>query len=291
MSAGTMQAHRTIAHHSKSFALASKLLPRASRDDVVVLYAWCRRADDAIDLSPPTERAAALTRLRAELDAVYRGVPQDDEVLHELQRVIRRHRIPESYPVELLAGMEMDVVGTRYRSMDVLLRYCFRVAGVVGLMMCHVMGVRDPRALRHAAHLGMAMQLTNICRDVREDWEQHGRLYLPEDLLSTHGPRGTVASLLDEADRYYRSGDEGLPALTFRCALAVCTARLVYAAIGTRLAARNHDVTRGRVVVPPLTKIRLVLQAILLTIARPFARFTPTRLGRVLRYPDDVLPI
>ena len=291
MSVGTARARRTIAHHSKSFALASRLLPAACRDDVVVLYAWCRRADDAIDLAPAHDRADALARLRAEIDAVYRGLPQEDDVLHELQHVIERHRIPESYPTELLAGMEMDVAGTRYQTMDVLLRYCFRVAGVVGLMMCHVMGVRDPKALRHAAHLGMAMQLTNICRDVREDWEQHGRLYLPEELLAARGPRGTVAALVDESERYYRSGDAGLPALSFRCALAVCTARLVYAAIGARLSRRDHDVTRGRVVVPSIVKLWLVLKALSITLARPFAHSSPTRIDRVLRYPHDVLPI
>ncbi|MEO7096699.1 MAG: phytoene/squalene synthase family protein, partial [Polyangiales bacterium] len=289
--AGTAIARRTIAQHSKSFALASKLLPAACRDDVVVLYAWCRRADDAIDLAAPGDRETALVRLREELESVYRGQRQPDDVLHELQRVIVERGIPRIYPEELLAGMEMDVVGTRYESMDVLLQYCFRVAGVVGLMMCHVMGVRDAHAVRHAAHLGMAMQLTNICRDVREDWEQHGRLYLPEDLLAAHGPRGTVAALVDESERYYRSGDAGLSSLSFRCAFAVCTARLVYAAIGERLARRRFDVTRGRVVVPSLVKLYLVVKAFFLTTARISARPSLPRIERVLRFPHDVLPI
>jgi 15-cis-phytoene synthase len=205
--------------------------------------------------------------------------------------VIVTHRIPETYPLELLAGMEMDVVGTRYDTMDRLLQYCFRVAGVVGLMMCHVMGVRDAKALRHAAHLGMAMQLTNICRDVREDWEQHGRLYLPEDVLVARGPRGAVAKLIEESERYYRSGDAGLPSLSFRCALAVCTARLVYAAIGRRLARRDYDVTRGRVVVPSLRKLYLLLKALAVTSWRVSLRSSLTRIERVLRYPHDVLPI
>ena len=82
--------------------------------------------------------------------------------------------------------MAMDVADTRYRTFDDLFAYCYRVAGVVGLIMCHVMGVRDDRALVPAVHLGIGMQLTNVCRDVAEDWDR-GRLYLPEELLARHG--------------------------------------------------------------------------------------------------------
>src|SRR5690606_15809209 len=145
------------------------------------------------------------------------------------------------------------------RTLRELSRYCYRVAGVVGLMMCNVMGVKDEAALDNAVHLGMAMQLTNICRDVAEDWER-GRLYLPADLLADCGapdlarelggafPERAVAPvarvlrvLLTHADRLYRSGDRGLAALPWRSALAVRTARRVYAAIGERVAAQHFD--------------------------------------------------
>ncbi|GAC1351577.1 MAG: phytoene/squalene synthase family protein [Polyangiales bacterium] len=313
VSEGTLVARKTIAHHSKSFALAARLLPKSCRDDVVVLYAWCRRADDAIDLAPEKTRGSALAALRSEIDAIYRGEPQDDDVLRELQRVVMVHEIPHAYPRELLNGMQMDVEGTRYETFDALLHYCFRVAGVVGLMMCHVMGVRDEKALRRAAHLGMAMQLTNICRDVAEDWE-HFRLYLPRETLASAAATDvadrafpsplpldrrqpiarTVAMLIGESERYYRSGDIGLSALSFRCAFAVCTARLVYAAIGEQLGRRGFDALRGRVSVPLYLKLYLVLKALLLTLrtlAFVSTRSSQARIERVVRFPHDVLPI
>ena len=157
----------------------------------------------------------------------------------------------------------------------ILLVYAYRVAGVVGPMMCHVMGVRRPEALVRAAHLGIAMQLTNIARDVAEDW-QRGRLYLP-DALACHGVHGlrerlgaplpphatdgvarAVAELLALADHYYRSGEEGLFDLSPRCALAVDAARSIYAEIGRVLRARGCDPRAGRAVVSTRRKLWLL---------------------------------
>ena len=177
---------RLISYHSKSFALAARLLPWASRRRALVVYAWCRRNDDAIDRTGPEDQQATLVRLRRELDAVYDDNETGDIVLDAFAAVVLGQHIPRHYPEELLAGMEMDARWRRYGSLSELLEYCYRVAGTVGLMMCHAMGVRDSHALQHAAHLGIAMQLTNICRDVLEDWHL-GRIYLPFDLLGTVG--------------------------------------------------------------------------------------------------------
>jgi phytoene synthase len=288
-------AHETIALHSKSFALASRVLPPESRDAAAVVYTWCRRADDAVDLADPGEAVPALDRLRRELDDVYAGQPRDP-VLRAFAAIARDRRLPRHYPAELLAGMEMDVVGARYGTVEDLIGYCYRVAGVVGLMMCHVMGVDDDGALQHATHLGIGMQITNVCRDVAEDWAR-GRLYLPDDVLARHGAGGlaaqlggplpasaapalaaTVAELLAIADRYYRSGDRGLRHLPWRCAFAVRAARHIYAAIGRRLARRGHDVTAGRAVVPTWRKLSLVGTA-----AAWAATRAPLRLVRRLR--------
>jgi 15-cis-phytoene synthase len=272
--------HEVMAKHSKSFSLAAKLLPPACRDAFAVVYAYCRHVDDAIDLAPHDERPAALAKLRTELDEIYAGSS------HPFAAVVRRYRIPRVYAEELIEGMAMDVARTTYHTLDDLLRYCYRVAGVVGLMLCHVMGVRDPRALRNAAHLGIAMQLTNICRDVAED-ERDGRRYLPPSL--------DVAAALDEADRYYQSADAGVLALSFRCALAVRAARLIYAAIGAELRRRGCDPYRGRAVVPTSKKFFLVLLALVFTIAelprRLLLRRAPTAPDRTLGFPHDVVPI
>ena len=139
--------------------------------------------------------------------------------------------------------------------------------------MCHVLGVDTPKARVPAAHLGMGMQLSNIARDVAEDWDR-GRLYLPEELLAAHGAPGlakhlggsfprdqgeavgrAVVALLREADRFYRSGDTGMVHLSWRSRLSVRTARWVYAAIGDRLVRRHGDVLSGRVFVPKWQKV------------------------------------
>ncbi len=287
----------SIAVHSKSFSLASKLLPAHSQDDAAVLYAWCRRADDAIDDTPREHQDAELARLRDELDAVYRGATLLDPVLDQFQRVVRTYEIPREYPQELLAGMEMDARDQSYPDMPTLLHYCYRVASTVGLMMSHVIGLSRPDAMTNAAHLGIAMQLTNICRDVLEDWERD-RLYLPDDLLArhgvgwlrdhlggafpdeaTHGVARAVAELLAVADDYYRSGDRGLSALPWRAAFAIRSARLVYSAIGTRIARQHFDVRAGRVYVSKPAKLWLVGRAALAALAE-----LPVRAVRTLRH-------
>ncbi|MCE9574727.1 MAG: phytoene/squalene synthase family protein [Deltaproteobacteria bacterium] len=289
------QARATIAVHSKSFALATAILGRRLRDQTSVVYTWCRRADDAVDLAGSREEAqAALADQRAELAAAYAGTATDP-VLAAFGEVARARAMPRAYPEELLAGMAMDVDDTRYATTDELLRYCWRAAGVVGLMMTHVFGVKDDRALPYAAHLGIAMQLTNVCRDVAEDWAR-GRLYLPDDLLAAHGAPGladqlgeplpdaarapiaaVVEDLLALADRYYRSGDRGIRDLPWRAALAVRAARRVYAAIGRRIAAQRHDVTAGRAFVSRNAKLAHVGAAL----ARS-AVDAPVRAGRAM---------
>jgi 15-cis-phytoene synthase len=273
-------AHDAMARGSVSFTLAGRLLPARVRDDAAVLYAWCRRADDAVDDTAPSQQRARVAVLRAELDAVYSGRRLDDAILIAFREVVERRGIPSRDPAELLDGMEMDAEGVLYRDLSDLLVYCHRVAGTVGLMMCRVMGVRaGPDVARHAADLGIAMQLTNVCRDVAEDWER-GRLYLPDAMLDAAGapglrsclggplPRGArapiatvVRKLLEQADGYYRSGDAGLAALSWRCSLAVRVARLVYAEIGNLIALVDFDPLAGRAVVPLARKIQLVVRA------------------------------
>ena len=250
--------------HARTFSLAARFLSEETAEHAAAVYAWCRRADDAIDLAPRREHAAALARLQHELDAVFGPEELDDPILGGFQTVVRARRIRRVYCEELLLGMAMDADDVRYRSVDELLVYCYRVAGTVGLMMAHVLGVRDERALPAAAHLGMAMQLTNICRDVAED---HGRrrCYLPDELLGADGvaairgafgqrfPRegraaagAARAQLLALADRYYASADEGLAALDGRSALAIGVARRGYAAIGDAVRRRGVERVEGR---------------------------------------------
>lgn len=309
-------ARATIGEKSKSFAMASALLGTRLRDQTAVVYTYCRRADDAVDES--SDPASALARLRTELDAVYAtadrtrpvaaDVPISDPVLAAFAAICAERRIPRAYPEELLAGMAMDVGDMRYETLAQLGVYCFRVAGVVGLMMCHLFGLRDDAALVPAARLGLGMQLTNICRDVAEDWER-GRLYLPDELLAPHGLGGLagdlgkplpasaraplatcVLELLDLADEHYRAADRGVPLLPWRAALAVRAARRIYCAIGGVLRARGGDALQGRAVVSTGTKVLHAGAAAGRTLiawpGRAFARRArvPTR----ILTPDDV---
>jgi len=271
-------ARRILARSSKSFAFAGRLLPAWCRQDATALYAWCRRCDDAVD--GPAEvpsRAAAVERLRAELDRVYDPsgdiLEAADPVLAGFRRVVRRRSIPRRYAEDLVAGMAMDVGRVRYQTFDDLLLYCYRVAGTVGLMMAHIMGVRSPAALRRAADLGIAMQLTNICRDVAED-QRRDRVYLPQAWLAAvrahtgtdHEARPVVAELLRRAEGFYRSGDDGMSALPLPCVVAIRAAGLIYAEIGRQIARRGFDVDAGRAVVSRARKAWLALRALAATL-------------------------
>ena len=268
---GQKQAQAILARGSKSFALAGALLGAGIRQDAAVLYAWCRLADDRIDLAPQGERAQAVQELRTELDAIYRGSVRQP-LLVALHELVKRTGMPRAYLDDLVDGFAMDAEGTRYASLSDLDLYAYRVAGVVGLMMCHVLGVRDQNGVPRAAHLGMAMQLTNICRDIAEDWHAH-RQYLPLDLVSPQALRKAVeasaseratvakgvAQLLDRADGYYTSGMKGLGALGWRNALAIGAAARIYRAIGRRIERRQFDVFAGRAVVSFTAKLGLTL--------------------------------
>ena len=289
-----------IHQHSKSFSLASRLLPAAVRGDVVALYAWCRRADDAVDLA--IDPRASLARLKAELDAVYRGEPGDDPILAAFAGLVGRCALPRHYPRELLAGLAMDLEPELYADDTALALYCYRVAGVVGLMMCHVMGLADEAALPQAVFLGMGMQLTNICRDVAEDW-QRGRLYLPyralgfadagaarealarplADGLAARLP-GEVRRTLALADGYYRRGLGGIGALDWRCGLAVRVSARVYRGIGGALARQGYQPLAGRAYLSGRVKAAQVLIALAQQIRGGFARAPRQLPRRVLEF-------
>ncbi|HEX5659247.1 MAG TPA: phytoene/squalene synthase family protein [Polyangiales bacterium] len=311
------ECRRILEHNSKSFALASKLLPASARDEAAAVYAFCRRVDDAIDDAPPESQAGALSALYEDLDRVYRGDVLTEPALAAFQAVVQQRQIPRRYPAELIEGMAMDVRNTQYQTLDNLLLYCHCVAGVVGLMMCHVFGLSADGALHNAAHLGIAMQLTNICRDVEEDWRL-GRVYLPSELLRAAGAgelgqpgvdafpteegtllaiRRVTEQLLHEADRYYASADRGIHALPFRAGLAVRAARRLYHAIGLEVAAQGDAPRRRPAVVPTPRKLKLLGKAVVrhvgalprTTASRVQKRQTVSTPRRELSFPEDVL--
>jgi phytoene synthase len=277
---------------SKSFSLVARLFDAETRDAVFFLYGWCRYCDDQIDEDGKTENQDELVRrvkrLKECTASAFSFAPQREPVFVALQYVARRYGIPAHYALELIEGMAMDVRGTRYGTLKELLLYCYRVAGTVGLMMSHVMGLRDERALKHAADLGIAMQLTNIARDITED-AARGRIYLPlswlneasitseEIALPEHREKLAVLTrrLLREAERYYRSGDAGLWYLSFRSACAVAAARRVYAEIGAVLLRKGSCAWDQRTYVTGPLKVWVMARA-----AMGVLRSVPGRLWR-----------
>lgn len=272
-------AEAAIAAGSQSFAAAARLMPRAIRDDTVQLYAWCRHADDVVDgqdLGSAPEAggdpAARLAALRTMTLAALRG----DDPVHApfagLRTVARRHDFPERWPLDLIEGFAMDVSGRRYDSVEDTLDYAYHVAGVVGVMMARVMGVRDEAVLDRACDLGLAFQLTNIARDVIDD-ARIGRVYLPREWLEEAGARveGDVPSpelhhvilrLLDTAEPYYASARAGLPALPLRAAWSIAAALRIYRAIGTRIRAGGPQAYRRRIGTGAPAKARLATAAL-----------------------------
>jgi phytoene synthase len=304
---------RFIAYHSKSFYLSSLLLPRRQREQAWALYAFCRQADDSVDgnnpgdgtvpADAPAEQEAMLAQVRAlrrRLAGAYAGHPGEGES-HAIDRaflaVAASTGLPQAVPERLLIGMEMDARGTHYKTWAELYGYCFNVAGTVGLMMTYVMGHvmpedRRTEVLLRACDLGVAMQLSNIARDVGED-ARRGRVYLPDELLSAHGMataqvlqlvesnqpsppplRAAVAELLRRADSHYRVAALGVSMLPRESRLAIRSALLIYSAIGARLAAQGHDALLRRAYLPLPGKLALVLRAFLRDLI-PFRDRTP----------------
>jgi phytoene synthase len=258
---------------SKSFFAASRLLGSAYREPATALYAFCRVADDAIDFAAdPHEALEALCR---RLDAIYAGEPFPAVADRAFAPVVAQYRIPRLLPQALLEGFAWDAVGRRYETLDELLDYAARVAGTVGAMMALIMGARAPQTLARACELGLAMQLTNIARDVGED-ARNGRVYLPLQWLREAGVdldvwladpqplpavRRVTQRLLNEADHHYERSQTGIGELPRSCRPAMMAARLVYAEIGREVERRGCDSVTGRAVVSGRRKFALLLRA------------------------------
>ncbi|TLX53412.1 phytoene/squalene synthase family protein [Stutzerimonas nosocomialis] len=266
---------------SRSFAAAARLFDERTRQSAVMLYAWCRHCDDVIDGQvlghgqQAGDRSAGQARL-AELveltEQAYRGRPMSDPAFAAFQAVVQRHAIPRRYPLEHLQGFRMDVEDLHYQSLDDTLLYCYRVAGVVGLMMARVMGAEDEATLDRACDLGLAFQLTNIARDIVED-AAIGRVYLPAEWLAEVGvpaselaePRHRralavlAARLVDLAEPYYASALQGLADLPLRSAWSIATAHAVYRQIGIEVKARGAHAWDSRVSTSRAQKLRFLL--------------------------------
>ena len=266
---------------SKSFHAASLLLPPRVRLASRALYAFCRASDDLVDDGVGKNNAQ---HLQKRVDAIYRGAPHDAVGDLAFAKLISDFEIPRALPDALVEGFKWDDEGRTYQTIDDLLGYATRVASTVGLMMTVIMGARQAHILARAADLGLAMQLTNIARDVGED-ARNGRIYLPLDWLKEaciepqhllDNPQFTpalgkvVKQLLSVAAHYYLRGLSGLGGLPFDCRPAIRSAAYIYRDIGRQITKAGYNSVDSRAHTSKNRKIELIFYAS----ARPF-QITP----------------
>ncbi|WP_425040144.1 15-cis-phytoene synthase [Primorskyibacter sp. S187A] len=275
MSAQADLAHceEAIRHGSLSFHAASKVLPKDVRQAALALYAFCRLADDAVDLN--TEKAQAVLRLEERLARVYEGRPLDQPTDRAFARIVEDYEMPRALPDALLEGLAWDAMGRTYDTLSDVYGYSARVAAAVGVMMCVLMRVRDAHALARACDLGVAMQLTNIARDVGEDAHER-RLYLPKAWMDEAGidldafydapaptadVRAMVSRLVSDARRLYFRSEAGIAGLPLSCRPGIWAARLIYAGIAGQVKRQRYDTISRRARTSKLQKIGWLAQA------------------------------
>lgn len=255
-----------IREHGRTFFFASQFLPAERRRAMHAAYAFCRIADDIVDRAPATGAAAAAR----ELDAWERQIEAPTlPIAAAFADVRRRYGVPVEPVRDLLAGVRMDLAPRPYADWDELRTYCYRVAGTVGLISAPILGCRDDVALPRAVDLGIAMQLTNILRDVGED-ARMGRLYLPLADLELFGcdpaallagrPSGRFGAMMafeiERARALYESSRLGIPALLPSGQLAILASAHLYGKILHRIEEQGYDVFAGRAYVPTQRKLR-----------------------------------
>jgi 15-cis-phytoene synthase len=259
---------------SRTFYAASYLLPRRIREPATALYAFCRLADDVIDLGG--DGVAGLNELQDRLSRAYAGKPRDIPADRAFAVTVERFDIPRALPEALLEGFAWDASGRTYDDLAGVQAYAARVAGTVGAMMALLMGARTGEDLARATDLGIAMQMTNIARDVGED-ARNGRLYLPrqwmrdvgldpdawlQDPVYSRELGSVIERLLAVAEDLYARASLGIARLPTDCRPGIFAARYLYAEIGHELARRGYDSVSQRAVVPAAKKLRLLSRAV-----------------------------
>ncbi len=256
-----------------NFFYAFLCLPRAQREAIFACYAFCRIVDDAVDLGQDrAAQRAELRRWRDEIARVYEGQPEHPAG-QRLQVAVRRFPIPRAALEEIIAGVEMDMDHPTYETFEALYPYCYRVASAVGLCCIEIFGYTDPRTREYAVNLGVALQLTNILRDVQAD-ARAGRVYLPQADLRRFGVTAEdfaegrytpqfVQLMAFEAARardYYQRAWAALPAVDARRLFAAEIMGRTYWALLRAIEARRFDVFGGRVTLPTHRRVGIALR-------------------------------
>lgn len=270
-------------HHAKTFYMATRFLPNHKQRGIFAIYSLCRYIDDLVDEAEDLVEQKQLTEddikrklasWKQKLQDTYDGRLHDNTILIAFSDVLKRHHIPIEMPFELMEGVTMDLFKNRYETFEELYDYSFKVASIVGLMTSQVFGYASPEASGYAVDLGIAMQLTNILRDVGEDLNRN-RIYLPkEDLdrfgvteqdLFDHSRKKNVIDLLqfqiERTRRYYDRADKGIALLSSDSRLPVYLARQNYSRILDKIEENNYNVFEMRAYLNATEKLSILPQA------------------------------
>lgn len=278
-------AHQVLAIKGKSFYWASHFLGKKYRHRATRLYSFCRYLDDMVDEEVQVVRAKQ--NIAQAQQAILLGFSNHPTLTNGIE-LIRQCHIPPNIILELIAGIESDAGLVRIANELELLSYCYQVAGTVGLMMCHALDIQEPEAVPYAINLGIAMQLTNICRDIKTD-ALANRRYIPINLLGNIEIDGLIApneeqarilrlavsALLKLADVYYQSGEKGLVYLPLRARISILIAVRIYHDIGNRLRSENYEYWHQRIFVSTLRKIVITLSTIVAVCSKSHFWFRP----------------
>jgi phytoene synthase len=277
LESGFREARQITKIYAKTFYLASRFLSKAKRQAAYAVYAICRISDESVDDLKNSAGLQALAGIKENIEAAFGAGDLDKNLLLAFRKTVNDYKIPKKYFDELVEGMSMDLQETRYHNFQELENYCYRAAGVVGLIMLKIFGYEDRRAEKHAVDLGIAMQLTNILRDIKEDF-QRGRIYLPLEELQRFGVlendisgaktgenfKELIKFQINRARRYYAESESGIKLINdSSCRRVVRIMKELYSEILSKIEKNDCDVYSQRASVNNLERIGIVLKILL----------------------------
>ena len=270
-------------YHAKTFYMATRFLPNHKQRSIFAIYGLCRYLDDLVDEAEDlialkkistNEISNKLTAFKKKLNDTYAGMEQSDPILMAFSDVLKNYNIDITLPFDLIDGVESDLTKNRYYNFEELYDYSYKVASVVGLMTSEIFEYENPEALKYAVDLGIAMQLTNILRDIGEDLERN-RIYIPQvelkafgvteaDLFNHNMSKDFVQLMkfqVDRAKSYYENADKGIPMLSKDSRLPVYLARENYSKILEKIEYNNYNVFNQRAYLNSSEKLSIIPKA------------------------------
>ena len=274
---GFKQGRDLTQKYAKTFYFASRFLGAEKRRAAYSVYSICRISDETVDSTEITEQPLLLASLKDKIELSYGDKEVKDKLLLAFRHTVKDYKIPHEYFKELLEGMYMDLDKDRYDNFTELYYYCYKVAGVVGLIMLKIFGYDKADAEKHAVNLGIAMQLTNILRDIKEDLKR-GRIYLPRDEMkkfgiteqylsnevTNHSFESFLKFQIERARQYYTYAAEGIKMINCRRSrFVVCAMKDMYAAVLGAIERNKYDVFSRRAHVSTAGKLGIALRVLL----------------------------